>query len=160
MDDPVQIIIKIDVSGNEVWKQIINYTGDFQGLNTMVAAPGGGYLLGGWAFGFWLSKIDENGQRIWDRNFEGGSEIKAMLVTTDGSYLLGGSSSTSVKDYYVLKVKEENRASGSWDMRYGGSGTDNLLLPPSNHWLPDSLGFYPHCYPRKNYRLRCNSLGR
>ncbi len=124
--DQVARVIKVDASGKQVWNQTYNYTGDFQGLNAMVAAPDGGYLLGGWAFGFWLFKIDENGQRIWDQSFEEGREIEAMLVTTDGDYVLGGHSNTGGRDYYVLKVKEENRASGSWDMRYGGSGTDNL----------------------------------
>jgi hypothetical protein len=71
---------------------------------------------------YWLIKIDVNGNKIWDRRFEGdGYENPANLMhTLDGGILLGGSSYShagldkthtrlNLSDFWVLKLDEDGR---------------------------------------------------
>ena len=71
---------------------------------------------------YWLIKMDVEGNKIWDRRFEGESyEYPANLMhTRDGGILLGGSSNshagldkthTSINsyDFWVLKLDEDGR---------------------------------------------------
>ena len=71
---------------------------------------------------YWLIKIDIEGNKIWDRRFEGDSyEFPANLMhTRDGGILLGGSSNshagfdkshTTINsyDFWVLKLDEDGR---------------------------------------------------
>ena len=71
---------------------------------------------------YWLIKIDIEGNKIWDRRFEGDSyEYPANLMhTRDGGILLGGSSNshagldkthTTINsyDFWVLKLDEDGR---------------------------------------------------
>jgi len=89
---------------------------------------------------YWLVKIDEQGNKMSDRTIGGNrnDQLTALALTNDGSYLLGGYSksvqgadksttSQGGADYWVVKVKEEAvPLTGNWDMRFGGTGTDNF----------------------------------
>ncbi|PSR55682.1 hypothetical protein AHMF7605_20320 [Adhaeribacter arboris] len=99
-------LIKISANGTKIWdKTYGGYSND--GLETIVAAPGGGYLLGGFSYSdtgvdksqnsqgstdYWIVKIDENGTKIWDKTFGGVEEdmLKVVVPTSDGGYMLGG----------------------------------------------------------------------
>ena len=100
----------------------------------------GGELYGD----YWVVKINATGEKVWDKTL-GGTEddgLTTLLVTQDGNYLLGGTSNSEANgdksepsldisptirgDFWIVKVKGETTSNSSWDLRHGGSGTDNL----------------------------------
>ncbi len=154
-------VIKIDASGNKVWdKTLGGNKNDY--LTALVATPDGGYLLGGNSNSdisgdkseshrgapvepsynipdYWIVKIDASGQKIWDKTYGGSGydNLNALLTTTNGDYLLGGTSGSSIgedkqenrkglEDFWVIKIKEKMPEVNAWDMRYGGAGLDNF----------------------------------
>ncbi|PSR54829.1 hypothetical protein AHMF7605_15620 [Adhaeribacter arboris] len=108
---------------------------------------------------YWVVKIDEEGTKKWDRTI--GSRdfdvLKAVVPTADGSYVLGGTSNGLIggdkteatrdttqfaagasTDFWLVKVKDETSTpSAVWNMRYGGTGTDNFTVA-----IPTSDGGY------------------
>lgn len=156
-------IVKIDNQGNKVWDKTFGGTGrDVPFAAT--SAPDGGYLLVGFSESdlsgdksenskgdsdYWIVKIDDTGNKVWDRTFGGssGDNPRSITLTPDGGYLLGGSSmsmgsgdksedSKGLSDYWVVKV--DNQGNKVWDKTIGGSDDDNLvntLLTPDGGYL-------------------------
>jgi hypothetical protein len=95
-----------------LWQQTYGGT-DRDEMQTMIAVPGGGYLLGGssrsrpsgnktarhWGWDqedYWVVMVDENGTTLWDKGFGGDSldGLAAIVPTRDGGYLFGGYSTS------------------------------------------------------------------
>ena len=87
--------------------------------------------------------------KVWDKTFGGSGmdELYSIVPTSDGGYLLGGSSNSSILgekfencrgdiDYWILKM--DANGNKQWDKTIGGSGEDQVytLLPiPSGGFL-------------------------
>ncbi|WP_171036515.1 CBM96 family carbohydrate-binding protein [Dyadobacter sediminis] len=83
-------------------------------------------------------KYDVNGNKEWDKTFSGNKQdnLNAIIQTSDGGYLLGGSSNSdpgqdktdnayaSSVDYWIVKISANG--SKEWDKTYGGSRADNV----------------------------------
>jgi gliding motility-associated-like protein len=133
-------LIKVDANGNKLWdKTYGGVKADF--LVSMDQNKTGYVLLAGQSnsipsgnkedtlrgnFDFWLVYIDENGNKVWDKNF-GGRENDAafeLVKFRDGAYLICGSSASSTggdksannrgvpgqdgvltNDFWVVKIK-------------------------------------------------------
>jgi hypothetical protein len=87
---------------------------------------------------YWMVRTDGLGKQIWEKAF-GGANADYLTclaqVPKDGSYLLGGSSSSDAfgdksqnsfgfSDYWV--VKTDSMGNKSWDKTYGGGGGDYM----------------------------------
>ncbi len=112
-------IARIDADGNELWSHA------FGGENNVLATAGlqssdGGFLALGTIIHFpdsnalYLLKVDENGDEVWSRTWEGGSINGYDLIeTSDGNYLISGSytplddSEDAKPDYLFIKVDSE-----------------------------------------------------
>ncbi|PSR53313.1 hypothetical protein AHMF7605_07105 [Adhaeribacter arboris] len=146
-------IIKINADGTKLWDQRYGGSGN-DVLKALVATPGGGFILGGYSNSglngdktqasrggndYWILKIDEDGNKIWDKRFGGsGNDVfKSLVITPDGHYLLAGSSSSGVggdksepvwggaqADYWVVKINSTGNK--IWDKRFGGKSSDDL----------------------------------
>jgi hypothetical protein len=150
-------VVKIDGSGNKVWDKTFGGS-NYDRLSTIVATPDGGYLLGGWSDSgisgdksdtsrgsedFWIVKINESGNKVWDKTFGGSNydHLISVVATQDGGYLLGGSSSSPISgdkseasrggdyeyggnDYWILKINGSGNK--AWDKTFGGSNYDQL----------------------------------
>lgn len=144
-------IVKTDDQGNKQWDKSYGGSGE-EGLSTVVKATDGGYLLagsstsgisgdrsqssrGGWDY--WVVKVTRTGVKQWDKRFGGSGDdyIASVVPTSDGGYLLAGSSSSSIsgdkseasrgrRDYWVVKVNIKGIK--QWDKRFGSSGDDYL----------------------------------
>jgi hypothetical protein len=144
-------IIKVDTIGNKEWDKTFGGNGTDL-LTSLVAAPGGGYLLGGHSTSgaggdksnpsledtdYWIVKVNADGSKAWDKTLGGSGEdrLTAMVLLADGNYLLGGSSDSGTggfksapkkgaQDYWIVKVN----ANGNqiWDKTYGGHSSDYL----------------------------------
>ena len=102
-------IIKIDKNGAKVWdKRFGSNQNDH--LQSLVTTSDDGFLLGGTSRsgigghkseerqGFWLLKIDKDGNSRWDKAYGSipvGEELRA-LIATPGSFLLGGMSTSGI----------------------------------------------------------------
>ncbi|RDC64882.1 DNA helicase [Adhaeribacter pallidiroseus] len=114
-------IVKVDSSGHKLWDKRFGGS-SFDYLKALVAAPDGGYLLGGssasgisgdktearrdtvtnddyWDYhsDYWVVKIDRNGNKLWDKTFgsDAKDEFTCLTTTPTGGFLLGGYTSGS-----------------------------------------------------------------
>ena len=146
-------VLKIDINGNKVWDTRLGASTGGQTSRTIIATPDGGYLVAGGtnastasldvsqstrgASDYWVVKLDANGQKVWDQRYGGSADESAtsLLATTDGGYLIGGSSSSGAgfdksdanrgnNDYWVIKI--DANGNKLWDKTFGGSAADNL----------------------------------
>lgn len=158
-------IVKIDSVGNKQWDKSFGGTNDDK-LFSAQQTNDGGYILGGqsgsgisgdktqscwdtssWLQAqsdFWVVKTDALGSKLWDKRYGGiGYERFGSLVeTSDGGYLLGGSSGSDANgdktqmqwdtsknqpysgDFWV--VKTDSLGNKLWDKRYGGLRLDGI----------------------------------
>ncbi len=143
-------IVKIDVDGNVLWDKTIGGDNN-DNLWSIDTAIGGGYMLFGGSnsgtsgektdpniglLDFWIVKIDEDGNVVWDKTIGGsGSEECFEGLTVSDGYVLGGYSSSPkgsgdktdtlwsiAGDYWVVKVDELGNI--VWDKTYGGFSGD------------------------------------
>jgi len=151
-------LVKLTSNGTKIWDK--TYGGySFDGLETIVAAPGGGYLLGGVSYSsvgadktqnskgsadYWVIKIDENGRKLWDKTFGGLEEdlLQAMISTADGGFLLGGYS-RSGKGGDKTEVSRDTSENYFDTSDYGLVRLRRLNLPPNNQCCPGSVESYP-----------------
>src|SRR5690606_23152649 len=105
-------VVKLDSNGNKLWDKTFGGNKSDH-LSSLVQTTDGGYLLGGYSFSdnngdksqpskgnydFWLVKIDASGNKLWDKSYggSGSEELYSLIQTTDGGYILGGSSYSGI----------------------------------------------------------------
>ncbi len=119
-------------------------------LYAMIPTSDGGYLLGGSSNSgitgdkseesrnlddYWVVKIDSDGRKQWDKTFGGTGleDLKSIIPTADGGYILGGMSASGIggdktqenrggSDYWIVKVNSEGNK--QWDKTFGGDSED------------------------------------
>jgi hypothetical protein len=126
---------------------------DYEEARGLQPTSDGGYVLAGisrsgvngsktatnyGAGDFWLVKVDSHGIEQWERTYGGSGDdyLYAIIPTSDGGFLMGGSTTSGVSgnkttptygglDGWLVKVD----ASGNkqWEQTYGGSGDDYFL---------------------------------
>jgi len=76
---------------------------------------------------FWLVKLDEKGNKLWDKTLGGpnADSASAVVAAPDGGFAVAGTSKTSAangKDFLAAKLD----ASGNviWQKTFGGAGSD------------------------------------
>ncbi|QMU31034.1 T9SS type A sorting domain-containing protein [Adhaeribacter radiodurans] len=154
-------VIKLNPDGSKAWEKTFGGNKRDE-LTALQPTRDGGYLLGGYSYSdisgdktepnrggsnenspvsdFWVVKLDANGNKEWDKTYGGTSydNLSSMQQTSDGGYILGGSSSSGLSgdktennrgsigypDYWIVKIKADG--SKEWDKTYGGSENDNL----------------------------------
>ena len=140
-------IVKTTATGSTQWQQ--SYGGSGSGcetLTTIIETSDGGYLLGGHStssdgdvggnYGsndYWIVKTNSSGTLQWEQNYGGSSQenLRDMIATNDGGYLLVGTSSSSdgnvggnngLSDYWIVKINAFGTL--EWEQNYGGTGSD------------------------------------
>ena len=144
-------VIKLDAKGGELWQKTIGGSGQDE-LTAVVRAKDGGFILAGSSasevsgdktvknFGgmdYWVVKLDAHGELVWQHSFGGSynDELRGITTTSDGGYLLGGSSNSAdtgtktqknlgQSDYWVVKI--DDKGEEQWQRTIGGSGDDQL----------------------------------
>jgi len=130
-------------------------------LNSAEETSDGGYILAGFSSSlvndgdvtppnegigdYWILKTNSQGIREWDARFggDGLDRCNSVIQTTDGGYLLGGTSGSTISgqkqtanrgldDYWV--VKTDALGNLLWEKTYGG---DNFELLSSVIQTPD-----------------------
>ena len=91
------------------------------------------------AWDFWFIKIDNDGNKIWDKTLGGSGEdwINDILPLPDGGFLLAGVSGSGVSgdktqparggfDYWIVKINANGQK--IWDKTFGGTDRDDLMI--------------------------------
>jgi hypothetical protein len=148
-------VVKTDSAGNIQWQNTIGGSGDDL-LDDIRQTADGGYILGGYSFSdisgdktencqgdhdYWIVKSDSLGNIQW-QNTIGGNEndwLMSATQTTDGGYILGGSSRSNISgdktknnwdtalvsyDYWIVKTDPAGNI--QWQNTIGGTGNDDL----------------------------------
>lgn len=148
-------VVKIDATGNIIWQETYGGSSNEQ-LTSIVNVLDTAILLGGFSGSgisgnkteasngssdFWAILIDTSSAIIWQNALGGslGESIEAADYTTDGGFILGGSSNsgasgdksegeiggTGAFDYWVVKLSALGVL--EWENTIGGESTDDLL---------------------------------
>jgi PKD repeat protein len=144
-------IIKTDAEGNKQWDRTIGGAGTDE-LRSVVTTIDGGYLLGGRSESntsgeksedsqesdYWIVKIDQDGDKVWDKTFggSGDEQLGDVIPSNDGGYLLAGWSDSDAsgeksegskgeEDYWIIKINDSGDV--VWDKTIGGNNRDVLF---------------------------------
>jgi hypothetical protein len=152
---------KMDEDGNEEWQKNLGGSGaDI--LYSIRNTRDGGFILAGTSDSpvsehkkdpcrgredIWVLKLNAKGSEEWQRTIGGPGQdlVKVIAQTTDGGYIIGGSSSSDISqeilkggsdrygkseknrgnlDYWVIKLDEKGEI--TWQKTFGGKYQDQL----------------------------------
>lgn len=154
-------IIKTDIEGTIEWQKSIGGY-DAEGIKTIInQTTDGGYIIGGDSYSdisgdktensygegdYWIVKLDENGNVVWDKTLGGSSidRLEKIIQTPDGGFLAGGYSGSNISgnktenvvgyvpltstnvgpDYWIVKLDANGGI--EWQNTIGGHGNDHL----------------------------------
>ena len=154
-------VLKLDAKGNEIWQKTIGGSSQ-ENLETILQTSDGGYLLGGTSnsnkydnassvekdyfnktddcrggLDYWIIKLGAEGNIEWQKTYGGNynDELRSIVVTKDGNYLVAGYSNSSISgdkkedsfglgDYWVLMLNTKGNI--IWQRTIGSKQDDNL----------------------------------
>ena len=125
-------LLKCDMNGLLVWEKTLNIP-DMGTAGSVIVTNEGDYVSVGavWPSSslsdFYLVKVDEFGNIIWDNTYGGNGYDQAedILLTSDGEYLIVGyTSSKGSGEFDIWLVKTDTDGNMIWDKTLGGSGND------------------------------------
>jgi len=124
-------LIKTDSGGNEAWDRTFSGPRDAIGYSVQQTRDGG-YIVSGSKIPYsggtgeiWLIKTDADGNKTWDKTFEGsGDDVgKSVLQTRDGGYIvIGSKASSGGGSQSVWLIKIDDKGNVMWDRTFGESG--------------------------------------
>ncbi|MBN2603126.1 MAG: hypothetical protein JXA91_03220 [Candidatus Thermoplasmatota archaeon] len=130
----------------------VEWSNTFGGKNREIASSiipleNGGYILLGntYSYGngscdFWVLKIDDNGQHIWNKTYGGKNDDLAVSIIPahDGGYLIVGNTESSEGDDDIWLVKIDEDGMESWNESYKWSGNEfpfEILLSKNGYLI-------------------------
>ncbi len=144
-------IVKIDDTGNIQWQKTIGGS-DYDYLMSIQQTTDEGYILGGYSASnisgeksenkrglddYWIVKTDSSGNIQWQKTIGGNQNdiLRAVHITTDGGYILGGTSNSTISgqktentrglsDYWMVKTDAIGNI--QWQKTIGGNQNDQL----------------------------------
>ncbi len=138
-------IVKLDTIGTIQWEKNLGGSGS-EGANSIYETTDGGYIIAGESDSndgdvsnnngnddYWVVKIDNLGNLLWEKSYGGssGEVAYAVLPTNDLGYLVIGesisndgnvSNNNGGRDYWVVKL--DSIGNLVWQKNYGGSSFD------------------------------------
>ena len=114
--DPDVYILKLDKNGSKIWEKTFGGSGFdwaealqvLSDSSIIIAGYTGSFGAGGWDV--YVLKLDENGNKIWEKTFGGSGTdgARALQVLPDGTIIIGGWTTpfgVGKSDVYVLKKR-------------------------------------------------------
>lgn len=139
-------IIKIDENGNSRWGKTFKAKPVSEGRDILIARDSGivavGYSVKPFEFStdLWILKLNQSGEKIWDKTYGGVAEESANGVaeTYDGGYVMAGVTTTTEdfqEDTWIIKV--DSMGEKVWEKAMGGSKSDyaNDIIETSDKGL-------------------------
>jgi len=144
-------LVKLQADGSKQWDKAFGGNAEDR-LTQLQTTSDGGYIVGGYSssdisgdksqdgkgdLDYWVLKLKADGTLVWNKTIGGNSQdvLVSLQQTSDGSYILGGSSYSSISgnktqankggmDYWIVKLAADG--SVAWDKTIGGNSEDNL----------------------------------
>lgn len=129
-------VLRLDKDGNKLWEKTFGGSGE-DGAFSICKAHDGGFIITGFtesvglgASDVYLIKIDDNGNKLWERTFGGkGVDLSSFVgPTLDEGYIITGmteSFGNGDYDFYILKV--DKYGNKLWERAFGGRYYDEAL---------------------------------
>jgi hypothetical protein len=126
-------IIKLDEYGNSIWGKTYKAKPVSEAKDIIIARDSNivvaGYSIKPYSYqsDLWIVKLNQQGEKLWDKNYGGVAEECANSITEayDGGYVMAGVTSTT-KDFqddaWVIKV--DSTGEKLWERTFGGSKPD------------------------------------
>jgi hypothetical protein len=129
-------VIKLDENGNMVWEK--TYGGnDYDIAFSIKQTKDGGYIVAGGTKSFgagradvYVIKLDENGNKIWEKTYGGSNDDLALSIqqTSDGGYIVAGETNFfGAEDWDVYVIKLDENGNMVWEKTYGGNDYDEAI---------------------------------
>ncbi len=126
-------VAKLDKRGHLVWDKTFGGSENDE-AHSIIQTEDGGYAVAGFTElggtgdkDIWVIKLDEDGNKIWDKTFGGMSEdwANSIIQTREGGYAVAGwTSSMGAGKTDVWIAKLDKRGHLVWDKTFGGSEND------------------------------------
>lgn len=129
-------IIKTDADGDTLWTRIYSGGAGPTRGSSIKQTSDGSYIIAGQTYvssemvssqEVYLIKTDANGDSLWTRTYGGnhGVDLGASVCeTSDGSYIVAGSSYYPTRRYDILLLKTDANGDSLWARTYGGNLSD------------------------------------
>lgn len=136
-----------------LWQKIMYTTFPHDSGKSIFETPDGGFVIFGTKFrenydvDYWLFKLDSERNIVWEKFYgdSGNDEAGNMIITSDGNYLMAGSSNSQNGDVNgnhgssdIWLVKVDNSGNILWEKSYGGSNSElygKIFEMPGNGYL-------------------------
>lgn len=137
------LLIKTDQNGNEIWEKSYWGENNNYGLQIVRSHDNSGYVFAGSKNGFFddlytefrthdadflLTKIDNNGETVWGKNYGGEDHDLAYSVCAandNGYYVLGSSQSYGNGSFDMLLIKTDGGGNKQWQKSFGGKSFED-----------------------------------
>jgi len=129
-------IIKIDKDGNIEWDEVFGENGP-DIANSIIRTKDGGYAVAGFIWtiyagkqDIWIIKLDENGNKEWDKTFNKDENDVAysIIQTKDGGYAIAGSTGLKLwGEVNCWVIKLDAKGNMKWENSFGGTGWDEIF---------------------------------
>jgi len=148
-------IIKLDRNGNKEWEKLYDY--EYCPIMSVKQTKDGGYVATGWKGGFisteyngdvYVIKLDRNGNKEWDRNYDGLGDDGAYSIqqTNDGGYIVAGATrSYNEAPFNIYIIKLDRNGNKEWEKIYknkGGEARSIQQTDDGGYIVAGSSSFY------------------
>ena len=125
-------LIKTNFYGDTLWTKTFGGSNPDAGNSVQQTTDGGYIIIGrtyslGGNYDVWLIKTNASGDTLWTKTFGGSDNEKGYSVqqTTDGGYIIVGTTYSSVTWIYAIYLIKTNASGGTlWTKTFRGSGED------------------------------------
>jgi PKD domain len=138
LNDADAFLMKVDLAGNEVWKQIYMYGQDHDEGRSICSTLDGGYLITGTVnnmiYGIpsqndsdiWIIKTDAEGNKQWDKTYGGPLDewvfTRKIVQANDGGYIINAMTQSyhvNPSKWCVMLLKIDGNGNELWNKTYG-----------------------------------------
>jgi len=124
-------VIKLDLSGNEVWNKTLNYSDSDNEARAVVLDSDGGYVIAGgvysdsdFRYNPLLIKLDSNGNVLWNKIYDFGNDARLFDLekTSDEGFAVTGYYSPAGSD--ILLIKLNSTGGMEWNTTYDNGDSE------------------------------------